>query len=337
MNRIKIAGQAITSTNYTTTRLFNFNPEFVRDAADNFLRAGVSEIEVPQGVLDPEGRGKEQGVDEPAVRRTLELLPKETRVIGSYLSSGAAGKDNAAFLATSRRTVDNLLRFFPDMKYLMLHPPRLAEFNKQAVRGLIGAWAELARYAASKRAGFQGCLHNHFDTSCETAEQVRAFLDALAEANEPALRWGPDTGHCHGMKDDYLKVMDEYAPLIGNFFHIKTRVPAFDQLHGGPLYRPERDIWGNKAEVGRGLYSGFVNCADPEIQTPLKEIFDIIARKARPTAGVVTGALEIDIPRQHPRLEVLCSVLYLKQVHKIEPAMPLTAEQIVARVFAPSA
>lgn len=335
MNRIKVAGQVITSTNYTTNRLFNFNPEFIRDAADNFLRAGVSEIEIPQGVLDPEKRAPETGVDEPTVRRTLELLPKETKVIGSYISAGAIGKDNAAFIAATRKTIDNLLRFFPDMMYVMLHPPRLPEINAQIIRGLINTWAELARYAASKRKGFQGCLHNHFDTSCETADQVKAFLDALAEVNEPALRWGPDTGHCHGMKDDYLKVLDEYAPLIGNFFHIKTRVPAFDQLHGGPLYRPERDIWGNKAEVGRGLYSGFVNCADPEIQTPLKEIFDIIARKARPSAGVVTGAIEIDIPRQHPRLEVLCSVLYLKQVHKIEPAISLTVDKIVERVFAP--
>jgi sugar phosphate isomerase/epimerase len=335
MNRIQVAGQVISSTNYTTKRLFNFNPEPVRDAADSFLRAGVSEIEIPQGVLDPEGRGKETGLDEPTVRRTLELLPKETRVIGSYHGSGAVGKDNAAFLAAARTTMDNLLRFFPDMMYVMLHPPKLPEFNAKIARGIVDTWAELARHAASKRKGFQCCLHNHFDTSCETADQVRAFLDSIAAVNEPALRWGPDTGHCHGMKDDYLKVFDQYAPLIGNYFHIKTRVPAFDQLHGGDLYRADRDIWGNAAEVGRGLYSGFVNCADPEIHTPLKQVFDIIARKARPTAGVVTGAIEIDIPRQHPRLEVLCSVLYLKQVHKIEPAMPLTNDQIVARVFAP--
>jgi sugar phosphate isomerase/epimerase len=335
MNRIRVAGQVISSTNYTTKRLFNFNPEPIRDAADAFLRAGVAEIEIPQGVLDPEGRGQATGLDEPTLRRTLELLPKETRVIGSYLGSGTVGRDNAAFLASACQAMDNLLRFFPDMRYVMLHPPLLPALTPPIVRGVVDAWAELARHAAARRTGFQCCLHNHFDTSCETADQVRAFLDAMADVNEPALRWGPDTGHCHGMKDEYLKVLDQYAPLIGNYFHIKTRVPAFDQLHGGELYRPDRDIWGNPAEVGKGLYSGFVNCADPEIQTPLKEVFDLIARKARPAAGVVTGALEIDIPRQHPRLEVLCSVLYLKQVHRVEPAMPLTNDQIVARVFAP--
>ena len=77
-----------------------------------------------------------------------------------------------------------------------------------------------------------------------------------------------------------------------------------------------------------------MNCADPEIETPLKEVFDIIRRKARPANGVITGALEIDVPRQHPRLEVMCAVLYLKQVHHISPIIPLTAGQVVERVFA---
>ena len=43
--------------------------------------------------------------------------------------------------------------------------------------------------------------------------------------------------------------------------------------------------------------------------------------------------LEIDNPRQHPRLEVLCSVLYLRAVHGITPAMALSYEEIVNRVF----
>jgi hypothetical protein len=56
MNTIQLVGQAITSTNCTTPRLFNFNPAPVREAADVFLASGVNEIEVPEGVLDPEGR-----------------------------------------------------------------------------------------------------------------------------------------------------------------------------------------------------------------------------------------------------------------------------------------
>jgi hypothetical protein len=135
------------------------------------------------------------------------------------------------------------------------------------------------------------------------------------------------------MGEAYLGVFDRYAPLIGNYFHIKARVPAFDQLHGGKLYKPERDIWGNKAEFGKGLYGGFVNCADPEIQTPFKEVFRILRAKARPARGEITGAIEIDIPRQHPRLEVLCSVLYLQQVHHLESAQKLSCARVVERVF----
>lgn len=58
MNKIQLVGQAITSTNYTTSRLFNFNPGPVRETAENFLASGVNEIEIPEGVLDPEGRGE---------------------------------------------------------------------------------------------------------------------------------------------------------------------------------------------------------------------------------------------------------------------------------------
>jgi sugar phosphate isomerase/epimerase len=333
MNTIRIAGQVITCTNYTATRLFNFNPEPLRAAADAFLRCGVTEIEIPEGVLDPEGRCRENGLDEPTLKRTLASLPKRTRVTASYFGSGSLGQDNAAFLASARRKIDHFVRFFPHLRQTMLHPPSLKEPSREIIRGVVAAWAELARYAAERRPGFQCCLHNHYDTSCETAEQVCLYLDALADANEPALRWGPDTGHSHGMGDRYLEILDRYAPLVGNHFHIKARVPAFDQLHGRELYRPERDIWGNKAEFGKGLYGGFVNCADPEIQTPFKEVFAILRRKARPAHGVITGAVEIDIPRQHPRLEVLCSVLYLTQVHKLQTGLDLGTEQIVSRAF----
>lgn len=333
MNTIRIAGQAITCTNYTTPRLFDFRPHMLQAAAEDFLVAGVSEIEIPQGVLDPEGRFPETGLDEAAVRETISRLPRETRVIGSYLGSPNLGTDNAAFLTVQKRAISQLIQFFPEMQYVMLHPAGAQLTDAGTIRGIVDTWAELAAYAAGLRPGFQCCLHNHYDSNCESAEQVLTYLSAIRAVNSPALKWAPDTGHSHGMGDRYLEVLDANADLIGNWFHLKTRVAAFDKLHGGDKYRAERDIWGNPAEKGTGLYSGFVNCADPEIETPLTQIFDIIARKAKPTGGVVTGAIEIDNPRQHPRLEVLCSVLYLREVHSLAPAMKLSYEEIVRRVF----
>ena len=336
MNDIRLAGQIISSTNYATDKLFRFTPELVQDAALNFLASGVSEIEIPQGVLDPDGRCPDKGIDEETLRKTVTGLPEETSVIASYIGGGELGKDNARYLTDTKRVIDHLMEYFPAFKQTMLHPPHIKDLSADAVREIAETWAELAQYAEGQRKGFQCCLHNHFDSSCETAEQVRTYLAALREIDEPALRWGPDTGHCHGMKDEYLAVFDEYAPLIGNYFHIKARVEAFDKLHAGEKYAADRDIWGNEAEFGRGLYGGFVNCADPEVHTPFTQVFDIIRRKACPTNGVVTGAVEIDVPRQHPRLEAMCSTLYLKQVHGIEPAMPLSCDQIVARVFGPA-
>jgi len=333
MNKMRLVGQAITCTNYTTTRLFNFNPDMIKMTADCYLASGVSEIEIPEGVLDPDGKNKETGLDKAAMKKTVSLLPKQTRVMATYLGPGSLGTDNAQFLKDKQREVRDLVKYFPQMKNAMIHPPRLAEVTPKAVREVVTVWAELAESLDEMVPGFQCGLHNHYDSSCETADQVKMYLDALGEADEPALRWGPDTGHCGGMRGDYLKVFDKYAPLIGNHFHIKTRVPAFDKVHEKERYRADRDIWGNKAEVGGGLYGGFVNCADPEIETPLKEVFDIMRRKSRPTKGVITGALEIDVPRQHPLLEVMCSVLYLKQVHNISPAIQLSPAQIVKRVF----
>jgi sugar phosphate isomerase/epimerase len=334
MNEIRLVGQAITCTNYATQRLFNFNPELIQMTAECYLASGVAEIEIPEGVLDPNGHHKEAGLDEAAMLRTVLLLPKEARVVATYIGPGSLGKDNAQFLKEKKREIDDLVRFFPDMKNAMIHPPHIQDMSRSMVKDVVKTWAELAKYAAGRVPGFQCGLHNHYDSSCETADQVRMYLDAMGEVDEPALRWGPDTGHCGGMRGEYLTVFEQYAPLIGNHFHIKTRVPAFDKLHEKERYRADRDIWGNKAEFGNGLYGGFVNCADPEIETPLKEVFDIIRRKARPANGVITGALEIDVPRQHPRLEVMCAVLYLKQVHHISPIIPLTAAQVVARVFA---
>jgi len=56
MNEIRLIGQAITSTNYATNRLFNFNPEPLKETAENFLASGVTDLEIPVGLLDPEGK-----------------------------------------------------------------------------------------------------------------------------------------------------------------------------------------------------------------------------------------------------------------------------------------
>ena len=324
MNNIQLVGQVITCTNYTTPRIFNFNPEPVRKAAEDFLAAGISDIEIPVAVVDPDNRS-ETGCDEETLKRTLAELPAETVVIATYLGGG---KGDAAYVDSKKRALDHLVAHFPDMKYAALHPAGTPE----TIRETVDAYVQLADHAASLREGFQLCFHNHYDSNAETAAQVRAFLSAMDEVNHPALRWGPDTGHCHGMGEEYLDVLNEYAHLIGDYFHIKARVPAFDRLHGDD-YREERDIWSNKAEFGRGLYGGFVNAADPEMATPFNEIFKVIREKARPTDGLVRGAVEIDIPRQHPRLEVLCATLYFKNVHGIQGAQALSNDDIIARVF----
>ncbi len=215
----------------------------------------------------------------------------------------------------------------------MLHPASKEFDGKDNILKVVDAYARLAEQAASIKKDLQLCFHNHYDSSGENAEQVRTYLDGIKEINSPNLRWGPDTGHCHGMGSEYLDVFNKYAFLIGDFFHIKARVPAFDRLHGESEYRSDRDIWSNKAEIGTGLYSGFVNAADPEIQTPFKEIFKIVREKAQPSKGIVYGAMEIDIPRQHPRLEVLCETLYLKNVHGLNPGLELSNDQIIERVF----
>ncbi len=333
MNNIRLAGQAITCTNYTTPRLFNFGPDSVQRAARTFLAAGVADMEIPQGVLDPEGKFPETGIDREALAQTVAGLPEETRVVGTYLGSVNLGVDNAAFLRDQKRAVSHLIEAFPDLCYSMISPVLQGDVDADCVREHIQVYGELAEHAAAQRPGFQLCFHNHYDTTAETAEQVRMYLSAIEAADLPSLRWGPDTGHCHGMGDAYLDVLNEYAHLIGNAFHIKARVSAFDQLHGGEAYRRERDIWNNEAERGRGLYSGFVNVADPEMETPFSEVFRIIRSSARPTDGTMYGAFEIDIPRQHPLLETLCSVLYLKNVHGIETGLALSNDEIIRRVF----
>ncbi len=335
MNTIQIAGQAITSTNYATDRQFDFNPPKIRDAAENFLASGVTEIEIPEAVADPDGRFQDSTMlDREKIEQTVAMLPADMRVVGTYMGSGGMTEDPRAFLEKAQQRLSNLMRYFPHLRYAMLHPPGQQRQQDAAfAASAVGTWAELAGFAAGERAGFECCLHNHYDSSCESADQVRAFLDALGEVDMPSLRWGPDTGHCHGMGDEYLDVLDRYAGLIGNSFHIKARIPAFDMLHAGDAYAPERDLWGNKAERGRGLYGGFVNVADPEIATPFKEIFAIIREKAGPANGVVTGAVEIDVPRQHPRLEAMCSVLYLTVVHGLKTGRNPDCETLVRSVF----
>ena len=333
MNTIHMIGQAITCTNYATDRIFNFNPEPVKAAAEAFLASGVSEIEIPQGVLDPDGKYPDKGIDPETLAKTIAGLPGETRVIGTYLSSFTLGEDNAAYLEKAKRAVSLLIEHFPDLRYGILSPARTAGEADTGIGAIVDAYARVAEYAVSLRKDFQLCFHNHFDTSGETADQVSAYLAAIETTDHPALTWGPDTGHSHGMKDEFLEVFEKYAHLIRNFFHIKARVPAFDRRHGD-RYDETRDIWSNKAEIGGGLYGGFVNVADPEIETPFKDIFRIIREKARPTDGVVSGAIEIDNPRQHPRLEALCAVLYLKNVHGVTSGMNLSNDEIIGRVFA---
>lgn len=327
MNTIQLVGQAITGTNYATQRLFNFSPELVRQTAESFLASGVSELEIPEGVLNPEGRATD-GCDRETLKATIASLPSETKVVGSYLGGDPTAE---TYVKTKKRQLDNLVEFFPDMTYAMLHPARATA----SIQAAVDAYAQIAEYADSLRPGFQLCFHNHYDSNGETAEQVRTYLDAISATKLPSLRWGIDTGHSHGMGADYLDVLETYAHLIGNAFHIKARVPAFDRVHSGDAYQPERDIWSNKAEVGGGLYGGFVNAADPEIVTPFAEVFRIIREKAKPTNGVVRGAMEIDNPRQHPRLEAMCGTLYFKIVHNIKPALSLSCDEIAQRVFAP--
>jgi len=330
MTQIEIVGQVITSTNYATDRIFNFNPEYIERAARHFAASGITKLEIPEGVLDPDNKTKGEGIDGAAVEKTVAVIPDGTSVVASYLGGGPVGTDNDAYLRQKKARIDGLIRFFPDMQFAMLHPPgKASDVSPQEV---VGVWDELASYAAAAKPGFQLCLHNHYDSGCESAEQVRAFLACIRDANNPALRWGPDTGHCHGMGDAYLDVFSANADLIGEYFHIKARVAAFDKLHGGDAYRPGRDIWGNKAEVGTGLYSGFVNVADPEIETPFAQVFSLI-REARKDADVVYGAMEIDIPRQHPLLEVMCATMYLRQAHGLTTAVDLTYQQIVRNVF----
>ncbi len=333
-NRIQLVGQVISCTNYATSHIFNFNPTLIKEAAEHFLAAGITEIEIPQGVLDPNNKFPERGLDPDTLKQTINGLPSKTKVIATYLSPKELGIDNSAYMNAQKQVLSDFVEYFPDASYAMLHPADKKFSDRDSIHRIVATFTELAQHATSLRDDFQLCFHNHFDTNGENANQVKMYLDAINEADLPSLRWGPDTGHCHGMGNELLDVLDEYAHLIGNYFHIKARVPAFDQLHGGDEYRQDRDIWNNTAEVGKGLYSGFVNPADPEVKTPFKEIFKIIREKAVSTAGVVRGAMEIDVPRQHPRLEVLCGTLYLKNVHNIESALELSNDAIIERIFA---
>ena len=293
-------------------------------------------MEIPQNVLDPNGKFPEEGIDRETVRETLSKLPRETRVLGTYLSAHELGKDNPAYLKRQKRALSYFKETFPDARYAMLHPaPRLG--SQSDVQKVVDAYAELALYAQTLSEDFQLCFHNHFDSSGESADQVRAYLECIETVGSPALNWGADIAHCHGMGEQYLDVFEAYVHLIGDFFHIKARIPAFDQLHGGDAYREDRDIWSNPAEIGKGLYSGFVNVADPEVQTPFVEVFQFIREKARPTNDVVRGALEIDVPRQHPRLEVLCATLFLKNAHGVQTTLSLSNDEIISRVFPPAA
>jgi len=77
------------------------------------------------------------------------------------------------------------------------------------------------------------------------------------------------------------------------------------------------------------------NAAETFLLCGVAEAFAILRRKARPTAGVVRGALEIDVPRQHPRLEVRCAALYLASAHGVRTTMGLSNDDLIRRVFPP--
>ena len=325
MNKIELIGQIITSTNYATKQLFNFTPDLVVKGAENFLASGISKIEVPQGVLDPENRSS-SGCDENSVKMTVAGLPRDTSVVGTYLGNDKLGSDNRAYLESQKRSLNFMMEYFPDMSYAMLHPAEREFGRHDDIQKVVETYLELANYASSQRPGFQLCFHNHYDSNGETADQVRTYLAAIDEAGLPAMRWGVDTAQSDGMGKEHLAVLSEYAHLIGNYFHIKARIPSFDSEHENEKYDKERDIWG-------GLYCGAVNPADPEITTPFEDIFTLIRKKARPTGGTVYGALEIDNPRQHPRLEVMCGALYLRKRHGVKSSMALSNDEIIDRVF----
>lgn len=99
MNTIQLAGQAITGTNYTTLRLFNFSPDLVRETAESFLASGVSELEIPEGVLNPEGRATD-GCDRETLRATIANLPSETKVVGTYFGGA---KSTADYVKTKKK------------------------------------------------------------------------------------------------------------------------------------------------------------------------------------------------------------------------------------------
>ena len=48
---------------------------------------------------------------------------------------------------------------------------------------------------------------------------------------------------------------------------------------------------------------------------------------------MIYGAIEIDVPRQHPILEIMNTTLYMKQVHGVLAGMDLSCDQIVENVF----
>ena len=233
MHTIQLVGQVITCPNYTTARIFDFNPVLVQQAAETFLLCGVAEIET--------------GLDSEAMRDTLKRLPAETSVIGTYLDARDLGADTGAYQRRQRRTLELLTERFPDLRYAMLHPGPKDLATTDDIRRLVEAYARLAEHARGLCPDFQLCFHNHYDSNGETADQVRTYLQAIAEVGTPALRWGVDTAHAHGMHADYLTVLSDYAHLVGDFFHIKGRIPAFDQLHEPAAYRADRDIAAGRA------------------------------------------------------------------------------------------
>lgn len=316
---IELTGQVITYVNYfrnpATGRQFYFSPGNVASAAHAFLDAGIDKIEIPDGVLNPDLR-EDCVVDKDTFDDTLSLLPKETRVIATYIGSQGIEK-KALFVENTNLKLSFLLDAFPDLKYVQMHPH--GRQQEVSIKDVVAAWAEVADYMAEQRPGSQVCFHNHYDTRAESVDEVRMFLQEIEKAKHPALKWGLDTGHLSSVGDkEYLNVLNEYAHLVGDYFHIKARNPQMDA-------QDKRYVASNDP-TSKKTYRGFVNPADQGVDTPFDPIFTKL-RSAEPDRKIY-GALEIDCPRQHPMSEIRDAVIHLTLVRGLATGKSLPLEEL---------
>ena len=320
----ELTGQVITSVNYFK-KPFYFTPENVHRAARHFAAAGITKIEVPEGVLDPDNKTGGRGIDATAFEESVKGMPQGTEVIATYIGAQFLGQDNKEYAQQCKRKISILFDAFPKMKYVQLHPFAAKQHGSvQGISDVVHIWNDLATFVSGLRKGAQLCFHNHYDTSAETSSQVMKYLNEIEMYSNPALRWGLDTGHLHGVNNAYMEMLRDYAHLIGNYFHIKAKNPAFDKNGSEGIYDASRDWTNGKT------YRGFVCPADPGVITPFKEIFKIIMEsKGRiGDPSPVYGALEIDCPRQHPLYEIAEGVAFLTLEHRLKTQRNLSPEQL---------